>query len=151
MKYVQSQATGGDSTATTLLNECLVNLELTKEKAISAPVPVPLPPGGVKEEQDEDMEDGEPSAKKKKSMGSGTPASPISPQDLTSPGGEERAPAGEIAATGSADVPSAAQEEDLQAVLASVDSGEDWSSAARKRAGRPPKPPVMAPGSLTST
>eukprot|EP00971_Amphidinium_carterae_P320938 6379447-Amphidinium_carterae.1 len=65
------------------------------------------------------MEGGEPSAKKKKGMGSGTPASPISPQDLTSPGGEDSVPAEGAAAVGSVDAASAAQEEDLQAVLAS--------------------------------
>eukprot|EP00971_Amphidinium_carterae_P067325 1332855-Amphidinium_carterae.1 len=36
MKYVQAQASGGDSAANTLLNECLVNLELTKEKTTPA-------------------------------------------------------------------------------------------------------------------
>eukprot|EP00971_Amphidinium_carterae_P046776 921668-Amphidinium_carterae.1 len=161
MKYVQGQATGGDMMASTILEECVASLELSKDKANPPPSLIPLAAGAAQEEEDEEMAgDEEPSAKKKRGMGAGTPIPSTPPADLptqagatsVSPCPADGAASGE-AASGSAPTPAAAGaaavlEEDIQAVLASVEAGEEWATAAKKKAGRPPKPPVMQPGAL---
>eukprot|EP00971_Amphidinium_carterae_P263694 5231613-Amphidinium_carterae.1 len=120
---------------------------------------MPLESGDSPGDADEDMVgDEEPSAKKPRGMGSGTPpASPPTAELPSQAAAESGTPppadgsAGE-AACGSAPSPAAAEaaavtEEDIQAVLAQVDSGADWESAA-KRKGRPPKAAVMPHGAL---
>eukprot|EP00971_Amphidinium_carterae_P301970 5999295-Amphidinium_carterae.1 len=94
--------------------------------------------------------DEEPSAKKPRGMGSGTPSAPVTPAELpsqasASTGASQPADgsAGE-AASGSSPTPAAAEaaavsEADIQEVLAQVDPGTDWESAAKRR-GRPTKP-----------
>eukprot|EP00971_Amphidinium_carterae_P150257 2978732-Amphidinium_carterae.1 len=107
------------------------------------------------------MEDEEPSAKKKRGLGAGTPlpATPPSPLPSTpTPEVGKSTVADASAASAGAVTPSplqasagadAASEEDIQAVLEQVDAGEDWeAAAAKKRPGRPPKQPVMPHGAL---
>eukprot|EP00971_Amphidinium_carterae_P065331 1294746-Amphidinium_carterae.1 len=160
-KYVQGQAKEGDATASTLLEECLASLELSKEKVDPPPPLYPLVSGETQEVEDEEMaEDEEPSAKKKRGMGAGTPLPSTPPADLQSQAGSANGdtPVADASATGpsaagSPPVPAsagaeAASEEDIQAVLAQVDAGTDWEVAARKKPGRPPRQPVMPHGSL---
>eukprot|EP00971_Amphidinium_carterae_P101817 2015269-Amphidinium_carterae.1 len=45
MKYVQGQAREGDATATTILEECLASLELSKDQLDPPPLLVPLASG----------------------------------------------------------------------------------------------------------
>eukprot|EP00971_Amphidinium_carterae_P166677 3302951-Amphidinium_carterae.1 len=130
MKYVQSQAKGGDLTASTLLEECVASLELSKDKANPPPALLPLESGDSQGDADEDMVgDEEPSAKKPRGMGSGTPPLPAAPTELPSQAAASTGTpppadgsAGE-AASSSSPTPAAAEaaavsEEDIQAVLA---------------------------------
>eukprot|EP00971_Amphidinium_carterae_P207136 4109501-Amphidinium_carterae.1 len=74
MKYVQERATGGDLTASTLLEECVASLEQSKEQLNPPPPLIPAGQAALAEDKDEEMEeDAEPSAKKKKGMSAGTP------------------------------------------------------------------------------
>eukprot|EP00971_Amphidinium_carterae_P143043 2833960-Amphidinium_carterae.1 len=80
MKYVQTRAKGGDLTASTLLEECVASLEVSKDKASPPPELLPLAPEEAKGDADEDIVgDEEPSAKKARGMGSGTPSAPATP------------------------------------------------------------------------
>eukprot|EP00971_Amphidinium_carterae_P325907 6456453-Amphidinium_carterae.1 len=88
MKYVQTQAKGGDTTASTLLEECLASLELSKDAADPPPALIPLVSGETQVDEDEEMAgDEEPSAKKKRGMGAGTPLPTTPPADLPSQAG----------------------------------------------------------------
>eukprot|EP00971_Amphidinium_carterae_P215577 4279145-Amphidinium_carterae.1 len=105
-------------------------------------------------------EDDEPSVKKKRVLGAGTPLPTTPPADLQSHAGSASgatpvadASAACASAAGTPPLPAsagaeAASEEDIQAVLAQVDAGTDWEIAARKKPGRPPRQPVMPHGSL---
>eukprot|EP00971_Amphidinium_carterae_P117378 2325125-Amphidinium_carterae.1 len=161
MKYVQAQAKDGDTTASTLLEECLASLELSKDHVDPPPALVPLVSGETQVDEDEDMaEDDEPSVKKKRVLGSGTPLPTTPPAELPTHAGSASVtpPVADASATGpsAAGTPplpasagaEAASEEDIQAVLDQVDAGADWEVAARKKPGRPPRQPVMPHGSL---
>eukprot|EP00971_Amphidinium_carterae_P147070 2914194-Amphidinium_carterae.1 len=105
-------------------------------------------------------ESDEPLVKKKRGMGAGTPPTTAPLADLPSHAGSAggATPVADASATvaSAVDAPpmpasagaEAASEEDIQAVLAQVDAGSDWEAAARKKPGRPPRQPVMPPGSL---
>eukprot|EP00971_Amphidinium_carterae_P290810 5774810-Amphidinium_carterae.2 len=102
--------------------------------------------------------DQEPSPKKSRGMGSGTPSAPATPTVIPSPGSAPSSPPppADESAGAAADVPppdpaaaeaAAVTEADIEEVLAQVDSGADWESAAKRR-GRPAKPAVMPQGAL---
>eukprot|EP00971_Amphidinium_carterae_P212830 4224048-Amphidinium_carterae.1 len=161
MKYVQAQAKDGDATASTLLEECLASLELSKDQVTPPPALIPLVSGETQGDEDEEMaEDDEPSAKKKRGMGAGTPLPQTPPVSLSAqPGAASGAAQAEDATVASVgDVGTtpeavtagavAATEEEIQAVLAQVEAGADWESASKRKAGRPPKPAVMPHGAL---
>eukprot|EP00971_Amphidinium_carterae_P174883 3466370-Amphidinium_carterae.2 len=160
MKYVQAHAKDGDATASTLLEECLASLEHSKEQASPSPPLEPPVVGATQEAEDEDMTDDEPSVKKKRILGAGTPSAAPLPVELPShngaPGGESRVADASTAAASAAGAPPspatagavAASEADIQEVLDQVDAGADWEVAAKKRPGRPPKQPVMPHGAM---
>eukprot|EP00971_Amphidinium_carterae_P102571 2030406-Amphidinium_carterae.1 len=79
MQYVKAQAQAGDLTASTVLEECVASLEVSKEADCIPPEPLPLVSEETKAagDQDEDMVgDQEPSQKKPRGMGAGTPSVP---------------------------------------------------------------------------
>eukprot|EP00971_Amphidinium_carterae_P126360 2503355-Amphidinium_carterae.1 len=159
-KYVQAHAKDGDTTASTLLEECLASLEQSKDQASPPPPLEPPVVGTTREVDDEDMTDDEPSVKKKRVMGAGTPSAAPLPVELPShsgpPGGEAQATDASSATASTAGAPPspatagavAASEADIAEVLAQVDAGADWEAAAKKKPGRPPKQPVMPHGAM---
>eukprot|EP00971_Amphidinium_carterae_P139367 2761838-Amphidinium_carterae.1 len=75
MQYVKSQAQAGDMTASTVLEECVASLEVSKEAESTPPEPLPIVSEETKVDADEDMiGDQEPSQKKPRGMGAGTPS-----------------------------------------------------------------------------
>eukprot|EP00971_Amphidinium_carterae_P123437 2444705-Amphidinium_carterae.1 len=103
--------------------------------------------------------DQEPSPKKSRGMGSGTPSVPGTPTEIPSPASPPRSPPrpADASAGANTDAPppdpataeaAAVTEADIEDVLAQVDSGADWESAAKGRRGRPARPAVMPQGAL---
>eukprot|EP00971_Amphidinium_carterae_P135255 2680516-Amphidinium_carterae.1 len=103
--------------------------------------------------------DEEPSAKKPRGMGAGTPSQTAPPAELSSQPAAtvmnrqvEETPTTMAREATSPPSPAtagaaAATEEEIQAVLDQVEAGADWETAS-KRKGRPPKAPVMPHGAL---
>eukprot|EP00971_Amphidinium_carterae_P187548 3722280-Amphidinium_carterae.1 len=77
MQYVKSQAQAGDLIASTLLEECVASLEVSKEAASLPSAPLPIVSEEAMADADEDMTgEQEPSQKKPRGMGAGTPSVP---------------------------------------------------------------------------
>eukprot|EP00971_Amphidinium_carterae_P054196 1067396-Amphidinium_carterae.1 len=69
MQYVQSKAKSGDLDASTVLEECVASLEVSKEAESTPPEPLPLVSEEATGDADEDMVGEEPSQKKPRGMG----------------------------------------------------------------------------------
>eukprot|EP00971_Amphidinium_carterae_P225904 4480288-Amphidinium_carterae.1 len=77
MQYVQSKAKSGDLDASTVLEECVASLEVSKEAESLPSAPLPIVSEETMADADEDMTgDQEPSQKKPRGMGAGTPSVP---------------------------------------------------------------------------
>eukprot|EP00971_Amphidinium_carterae_P344869 6485529-Amphidinium_carterae.3 len=86
-----------------------------------------------------DVEEGvEPSAKKKKGMGAGTPLTSEPMQDILALGDT---PGASSSAQGTEVSDSVTREEEIERVVASMDAGGDWSVQGKQRT--PSKPEVM--------